>query len=217
MKKDKALISKKEYYDSIDTMPLYNFDRYTATRDYSWFWIGFTGKETKLTDNEIEDVKVIENALMEEYFIRIDDSVLISKMRKLAQIDSLITKYKVVHSLIEIMWSGFPSTIEGEEMRQQFIETLSSAGYEMPVFNSPDGDKEELKKIASKLEALKNKIRIIEAGLKEDGKKESTDINRQLQIATRALDYKFMLKSKEISVGEWIGICKDLKDLSKKN
>jgi hypothetical protein len=38
-----------ELYTSIDTLLLYNWDRYLATKDNNWFIIGYDGRQAKST------------------------------------------------------------------------------------------------------------------------------------------------------------------------
>lgn len=40
-------VTKQQYYDSIETLPLYNFDKYRNTKDLNWFIEGYDGRQTK--------------------------------------------------------------------------------------------------------------------------------------------------------------------------
>ncbi len=62
------------YYESIDTLPLWNWDRYLATKDINWFVIGFTGRESKVSESEMTALRVIEFDMTEQYFLAIDDN-----------------------------------------------------------------------------------------------------------------------------------------------
>ena len=42
-----------EYYDSIEVLPLYNWDRYTTTRDNNWLIIDFNGRQPKIDNEEL--------------------------------------------------------------------------------------------------------------------------------------------------------------------
>ena len=63
-------LTKTKYYDSIETLPLYNFDKYRNTRDLNWFIIGFDGRQTKQSNPSLE---AIEKVILDEHLKAIDD------------------------------------------------------------------------------------------------------------------------------------------------
>ena len=63
-------LTKTKHYDTIETLPLYNFDKYRNTRDLNWFIIGYDGRQTKQNNEQLNS---IEKVILDEYFKAIDD------------------------------------------------------------------------------------------------------------------------------------------------
>jgi hypothetical protein len=205
-------ITKTKYYQSIETLPLYNFDKYRNTRDLNWFLIGYDGRQTKQSNTSLE---ALEKVILDEYFKAIDDRSFTNRLQKWAEIEVLKTKYFVVKSLINRMWLGFGNN--QMELRLLFVKELASHGFRMPEINSLDGDKFELNRLNTGCEGIKTKIALIEMELNKDAKVENTSLAKQLQIATIGLQYPYRLDAKTISVLEWIEICKLLDEKVKQN
>lgn len=203
---------KTKYYESIETLPLYNFDKYRNTRDLNWFIIGFDGRQTKQSNTPLE---ALEKVILDEYFKAIDDRSFTNRLQKWAEIEVLKTKYFVVKSLLSRMHKGFPNN--KMETRLLFIKELARHGFRMPEINSLDGDKFELNRLNTGCEGIKTKIALIEMELNKDAKVETTSLAKQLQIATIGLQYPYRLDAKTISVLEWIEICKLLDEKVKQN
>jgi len=205
-------ITKTKYYESIETLPLYNFDKYRNTRDLNWFIIGFDGRQTKQTNPAME---AIEKTILDEYFKAIDDRSFTNRLQKWAEIEVLKTKYFVVKSLINRMWLGFGS--DQMELRLLFVKELAKHGFKMSEINTIDGDAVELTRLNTGCEGIKTKISLIELELNKDAKVETTSLAKQLQIATIGLQYPYRLDAKIITVSEWIEICKLLEEKYKQN
>ena len=204
--------SKTKYYDTIETLPLYNFDKYRNTRDLNWFIIGFDGRQTKQSNPSLE---AIEKVILDEYFKAIDDRSFTNRLQKWAEIECLRLKYNAVKSLLHIMWLGFGDN--EMETRLLFIKKIAEHGFKMPEINTIDGDAVELARLNTGCEGIKTKIALIEIELNKDAKVETTSLAKQLQIATIGLQYPYRLDAKIITVSEWIEICKLLEEKSKKN
>ena len=205
-------LTKTHYFDTIETLPLYNFDKYRNTRDLNWFIIGFDGRQTKQSNPSLES---IEKVILDEYFKAIDDRSFTNRLQKWAEIEVLKTKYFVVKSLINRMWLGFGNN--QMELRLLFIKELAKHGFKMSEINTIDGDAIELQRLNTGCEGIKTKIALIELELNKDAKIETTSLSKQLQIATIALQYPYRLDAKIITVSEWIEICKLLEEKSKQN
>jgi hypothetical protein len=201
-------------YNTIEELPLYNFDKYRNTHDLNWFVIGYDGRQTKIKNLELE---MCEKNILDEYFKAIDDRSFSSRLQKLVQIEDLKLKYNVVKSLINRMWLGFGDN--QMETRLIFIQQLAKhgKGFSIPEINTKDGDAEELIKVNNAAEGLKTRIHLLENELKKDENKESSSLAKQLQIATIGLQYPYRLNPKEITVSEWIEICKLLEEKAKQN
>jgi hypothetical protein len=205
-------LTKIQYYESIETLPLYNFDKYRNTRDLNWFIIGYDGRQKKIQNDQLQS---IEKTILDEYFKAIDDRSFTNRLQKWAEIETLKLKYHVVKSLINRMWLGFGN--EQMETRLLFIKELARHGFKMPEINTIDGDAFELQRLNAGCEGIKTKIALIDLELNKDAKVESTSLVKQLQIATIGLQYPYRLNPKEITVLEWVEICKLLEEKSKQN
>jgi len=205
-------LTKTQYYNSIEILPLYNFDKYRTTSDMNWFIIGYDGRQKKESINTLQP---IEKLILDEYFKAIDDRSFTNRLQKMGEIDALKLKYYVVKSLLNRMWLGFSN--DQMETRLLFIKELSKHGFKMPEINSLDGDAFELQILNTACEGLKTRISLIEIELKKDEKGVSVSLTKQLQIATIGLQYPYRLNPKEITVSEWIEITKLLEEKSKQN
>lgn len=204
--------TKPQYYDSIETLPLYNFDKYRTTTDLNWFIVDYDGRQTK---ESVDTLQPIEKTILDEYFSAIDDRSFTIRMQKSCEIETLKLKYHVVKSLINRMWLGFADN--DMETRLVFIKELSKHGFKMPEINTKDGDAEELVRLNNGCEGIKTKIALIDIEINKDAVKESVSLAKQLQIATIGLQYPYRLNPKEITVLEWIEITKLLEEKSKQN
>jgi hypothetical protein len=204
--------TKPQYYDSIETLPLYNFDKYRTTTDLNWFIVGYDGRQSK---ESAESLQSIEKIILDEYFKAIDDRSFTIRLQKSCEIETLKLKYHVVKSLINRMWKGFAD--KDMQTRLVFIKELAKHGFKMPEINTKEGDAEELIRLNVGCEGIKTKISLIDIELKKDAVKESVSLAKQLQIATIGLQYPYRLNPKEITVIEWIEITKLLEEKSKQN
>ena len=57
-------------YNTIHTLPLFNFDRYLATKDVNWFIVDYDGRQKK---KESDQLNKLESEIMEEYYVELDD------------------------------------------------------------------------------------------------------------------------------------------------
>lgn len=205
-------LTKTQYYESIETLPLYNFDKYRNTRDLNWFIVSYDGREKKIQNDQLQ---IIEKTILDEYFKAIDDRSFTNRLQKWAEIEVLKTKYFVVKSLINRMWLGFGN--DQMETRLLFIKELAKHGFKMAEINTINGDAFELQRLNIACEGIKTKIALIDLELNKDAKVESTSLSKQMQIATIALQYPYRLNPKEITVLEWVEIFKLVEEKSKQN
>ena len=203
---------KPQYYDTIDTLPLYNFDKYRTTRDLDWFILGYDGRQKK---SKSDKLKEIEELILDEYFKAINDTSFSNRMKKLAEIHTLQLKYNIIKSLVNRVWLGFADN--DMETRLLFVKELAMHGFKMQEINTKEGDAEELMRLNIGVEGIKTKIHLLEKELTKEDKIESSSLVKQLQIATIGLQYPYRLNPKEITVSEWIEITKLLEEKSKQN
>ena len=91
--------SKIQYYESIDTLWLYNFDQYMKTKNNNWFIVGFDGRQ-KIVENKY--LVELEKRIQDEYFLAIDDN----SFKRMPLLNSpsgdLEECEKILHSISEI-------------------------------------------------------------------------------------------------------------------
>lgn len=201
-----------EYYDSIEVLPLYNWDKYTTTRDNNWLIIGFNGRQTKI-DNE--ELPVLEAKLQEEYFKAVDDRTFTKKLQKWAKIDNLRTRYNVIALLCKRLWLGFGDM--QMELRQQYIEIINKFGFNMPIINTVEGDAEEIALITQAMQNIKTQIEMLESELKTDDKKQTYSLNKQMVLVGLSLGLPYKINPKETTVMEWVELCKLLEEKNVQN
>ena len=196
-----------EYYDSIEVLPLYNWDKYTTTRDNNWLIIDFNGRQPKI-DNE--ELTALESKLQEEYFKAVDDRTFVKKLQKWAKIDNLRTRYNVIAMLCQRLWLGFGDM--QMELRQQYIEIINKFGFNMPLINTVEGDAEEIALITNSMQNIKTQIEMLESELKTDEKKQTYSLNKQMVLVSLGLGLAYKIDAKQTTVSEWIELCKLLEE-----
>lgn len=201
-----------EYYESIKDLILWSWDRYLATKDNNFFIVGYDGRQPKIVNDKLTK---LEKTLQDEYFIEIDDRDFNKKIEKWMKIDNLQTKYTIINMILDRMWIGFPDN--QMDVRAEYINKLSKLGFKIPLINSVIGDAEEILRIREELKGIITQINIIKDELKTDAVVEHRSLNLQLKMMSKAMDFGFQLNSKELTVSEWIELCKELKTLSQKN
>jgi len=149
-----------QLYDTIETLPLYNFDKYRTTTDLNWFIIGYDGRQKKEPKEKLQEV---EKKVLDEYFTAIDDRSFVNRLKKLGEIEFLVTKYNVVKSLISRIWIGFG--YNQMETRLLFIKELAKHGFKMSEINTLKGDQEELLRLNAGVEGIKTKINLLQKEL----------------------------------------------------
>ena len=196
-----------EYYDSIEVLPLYNWDKYTTTRDNNWLIIDFNGRQPKI-DNE--ELTALESKLQEEYFKAVDDRTFVKKLQKWAKIDNLRTRYNVITMLCQRLWLGFGDM--QMELRQNYIEIINKFGFNMPLINTVEGDAEEIALITQSMQNIKTQIEMLESELKVDEKKQTYSLNKQMVLVSLGLGLAYKIDAKQTTVSEWIELCKLLEE-----
>jgi hypothetical protein len=197
-------------YQSIDELPIYNFDRFLATQDNNWFLKNYDGRAKKV------DIGNPEIEIMEQYYTALDDRNFQVKLQKWAKIDNLVTKYKIVSEIILVMYSGFDNSEVGQECRYKLIQELAKWRFKMPLINSVVGDIENLNRISTELQGIKNQIAILQSELKEDGKKENISLYKQLAIIQMGLEIS-PINPRKVVVAQWIEYVKLMQEKAKQN
>lgn len=204
------------HYASIEDLTLYRWDKYTQTKDNNWFLIDYDGRQTKL---DSEDLKTVENDLVDQYFKAVDDRSFSNKMQKWGRIDFLKRKFETCHLLLDGLTTiiGFPVTKETSEMRIKYVLELKKWRLNFPLLNSFYDDTVLINEFRNALEGIATEIALISKEVIKEGREESSSLSKQLQIATITLSYPYRLNPKEITVSEWIEICKLVEEKAKQN
>lgn len=198
-------------YNSIEVLPLYNFDKFMSTKDNNWFLKSYDGRQKK---ENIKELINAEKIILDEYFTIINDASFQSKLQKWAKLDNLFTKYEVIKSICNRIILGFGTD---EQTRILFIFELKKWGFVIYEMANYFEDIQNCNIILIQINGIKTQIKMLNDQLKIESQQNTKSLQQQLQIATTALDYKFMLKAKEITVSDWIAICEQLKELLKNN
>ena len=201
-----------EYYESIKELILWSWDRYLATKDNNFFIVGYDGRQPRVVNEKLAN---LEKKLQDEYFVEVDDRDFNKKIEKWMKIDNLQTKYTVVNMILDRMWLGFPDS--QMDVRGEYINKLNKLGFKMPMINSVYGDAQEILRIREELKGIITQIKIIKDELKTDAVVEHRSLNLQLKMMSKAMEFGFQLNPKELTVSEWIELCKELKTLAAKN
>lgn len=204
------------HYASIDDLTLYRWYKYTQTKDNNWFLIDYDGRQTKL---DSEDLKAVENDLVDQYFKAIDDRSFASKMKKWGKIDWLKRKYESCHLLLDSLRTivAMPTNYIQSERRLLYILELKKWRLNFPLLNTVYDDIVLINEYKQALEGITTEIALLGKELIKEGKEESASLSKQLQIATIALSYPYRLNPKEITLSEWIEICKLVDEKAKNN
>lgn len=209
----KKVNSLPNHYASIDHLTLYRWDKYTQTKDNNWFLVDYDGRQTKINNPELDKV---EESLQDQYFKAVDDRSFSLKIQKWARIGYLKEKYEVVSVLLHRMWLGFGNDKEQQEIRFSFIKQLRSWGFKFPELNSLESDKELIIEFRKALEGVKTQIAMLADELKDDGRKEQSNLYKQIAIAKTALK-GYEMNPRIMVVSEWIEICKLVHEIAKQN
>ena len=196
-----------EYYDSIEVLPLYNWDRYTTTRDNNWFIIDFNGRQPKVSTDELI---ALETKLQEEYFKAVDDRTFVKKLYKWGKIDNLSTRYNTIAMIVQRMSYGF--TDSQMDLRAEYINLLNKFGFNMPLINTEEGDMDEITNALHLAGNIKTQIEMLESELKSDDKKQTFSLNKQMVLVSLGLGLAYKIDAKQTSVSEWIELCKLLEE-----
>lgn len=201
-----------EYFESLEDLPLYNWDRYLATNCNNWFIVDFNGRQAVIQNDELSALEV---KFHDDYFKLIDDPSFIMKLQKWARIEALNSKYLAVIAILNRFRLGF--TLEQQESRVLLIKTLEKSGFKIPIMGNYEEDSKMCDLVFAKLGSIKTQISILQTELKEEGIQEKQSLQKQLLIVSNSLQLGYRLNPKEINVAEWIEMTKMMKEKSKQN
>lgn len=210
MKKVKSI---PNHYATIDHLTLYRWDKYTQTKDNNWFLVDYDGRQTKI---ECDELNKVEESLQDQYFKAVDDRSFSNKLQKWAKMAWLQRKYETVDALLWVMWQGFGNDKTEQEQRYLIIQQLKSWGFRFPELNSSIADRDLIIQFRTVLEGVKTQIGLLSNELKEDGRKEQSNLYKQISIAKLALP-GYEINPRIMVVAEWIEVCKLVQEKAKQN
>lgn len=203
-----------DVYDSIEVLPLFNFDKYRSTGDNNWFLTAYSGKEKRI---ESELLKQAELKCCDEYEKATDDRSFQLTLQTYVKISNIQTKFNLVLGLIDTMAQGFTPDAKSQEIRAQMIQVMCDWGYPMNIIATPVEDLMRLREINDELPGLKTQIAILREKIKITTAKQSQSLNRQMRVVQIGLGLKSDYNPRTITVSQWIDDCKMLEEISKQN
>ncbi len=210
--KKKQIVEEKqidiEYYEDLEELPLYNWDRYQYTSDDNWFIIGFNGRQPKINNEKLSQLKIL---FLDEYYTSTTKDN--TRIQKIARIEYLKLKYDTIITIIDLIKHNIDNF--DYEGRHKNIKILEKLGFKIPLIATYEDDCKELTKIYDVVQGIKTQIKILndevnDGIIKVDNKKST--LNKELILVSKGLELGCMLNAKEISVNYWIELCKMLEE-----
>jgi len=208
-------------YESLEDLPLYNWNKIQEKNDLNWLRIDFDGRQKKIADARLLEVK---KKLDDEYFILWDDDRFTETLQKRNEISYYIGLYEIVKANLNRMSSGIIAGLKNKEdenalsaeTRLKIIKQLKQLRYVMPEINSVVGDLEEIKRLYAQNEGVKTKIQLLSDSIEADGKKVTRRLNTEIHNVVSVLGWTDSVNAKEISVADWIDMQKQAIEINKK-
>lgn len=184
---------KITFYDKCENMPLWNFQKYLETNDLRYFTKEF--KEHK----DLNDIMI---NFFGEYLELTKNQTVINRFELMHKIMRLQSKYNTVSLILKALYN-YPTFCKIEKFTE-LVKELEKWNYRI------DRSKDiftQLEKISNRLQGILTQIELLEDQIKPEGEKESKSIESQILSVTRALDLRYQINSKEITVSQWVELC----------
>jgi hypothetical protein len=188
----------ERFYDNIDILPVFNWDKYLNSKNNNWFIQGFDGRQPITRSDTLIQ---IEKDIQDQYYLELDDRDIFARLQKIAKIENIITKYNIIIVLLNRCKSGFTDP----ETKKAYFQKLNSLGYRIKT-----GDTAELDEMYQMANGLITQIKIIENELTEVKKGKSKGLGFQLKLIEKHLGFTVALNPKKLTVKEFIELCKEL-------
>ena len=186
----KTTLDNVTFYDTCEKMPLYNFFKYTETNDLKWFTKEFI---------DHKDLPIVVESFYNDYIAYSKNQSIQNRFSTIFEIMRLENKYKSVYSICQAIYNY--DTRLGNELLNELVGLLEKWHYKI------NKDKElftQLEAILNRIKGIKTRIEVLTDKLKLDDKQEVQSIQIQLLNIERALDLKYRLNPKELSVKDFI-------------
>ena len=186
----KTTLDNVTFYDTCEKMPLYNFFKYTETNDLKWFTKEFL---------EHQELPMVVERFYNDYIAYSKNQSIQNRFNTMFEIMRLENKYKSVYSICQAIYNY--DTRLGSELLNELVGLLEKWHYKI------NKDKDlftQLEAILNRIKGIKTRIEVLTDKLKLDEKQEVQSIQIQLLNIERALDLKYRLNPKELSVKDFI-------------
>lgn len=186
----KKTLNKVTFYDDCEKMPLYNFYKYIETQDLRWFTSEFV---------ESDELPLVIEKFYNDYIALSKNQSIQNRFSTMFEIMRLENKYRSVYSICTAICNY--DVRLGNELLYQLTDLLEKWHYkiskEKELFSQIDA-------ILNRIKGIKTRIEVLTDKLKTEDKHEVQSVRSQLLDLERALDLKYRLDPKEISVKEYI-------------
>lgn len=201
-----------EVYESLDDLWLYNWSKMQEQNDVNWLRIDFDGRQKRVVDAiHILELNALKKRFEDEYFVIWDDDNFKDILKKRNEMNYYIALYDNVQSILNRMYAGFENS--QMENRLIFIRQLKQLKYNMPEFNSVEGDRKELTRLYQQNEGIKIKIQLLADDLKVEQTAVTRSLNVELANISKTLELGYSINAKEITVVDWIHFQKEAKEI----
>lgn len=200
----KKTLNKVTFYDDCEKMPLYNFYKYIETQDLRWFTSEFV---------ESDELPLVIEKFYNDYIALSKNQSIQNRFSTMFEIMRLENKYRSVYSICTAICNY--DVRLGNELLYQLTDLLGKWHYkiskEKELFSQIDA-------ILNRIKGIKTRIEVLTDKLKTEDKHEVQSVRSQLLDLERALDLKYRLDPKEMSVKEYIELQnKAQKEVSERN
>lgn len=185
------------YYETLDELPLFCWDKFMQTEDNNWFIVGYNGKQEKVQNEILTELAI---KLKDDYFAKSGGDIFAKKLQKYAKRDYLMLKYETIKSIIELMTNE--ATIDNMEIRFFCIQQLKKFRFNIPEINTQDGDIEEINNVIAQTEGIITQINILTDELKTEGVK--GNLTKELLLVSMGLELNYRIDPKVTTVSEWL-------------
>jgi len=194
-----------KFYDSLDDIPLFSWDKFMTQDNDNWLIQGFDGRQPIVKDDKLTEIAI---KLKDEYFDIAGGDMFVQKLQKGAKRDYLLLKYDTIKHLLELFMND--AVINNAETRLFCIQQLRKFGYDLPEINDYEGDVIANNGVISSMDGIITQIHIINDDLKRETAK--SNLNKELILVSMGLELGYRLNAKAISVTEWLEYVNLLKE-----
>jgi hypothetical protein len=198
---------KIKYFETLQTLPKYNWDKYMETQNKNWFVVGYDQAKKEISNKKLDELA---EHLQEEYFKIAGGEHFVEKLQKHSKRDFLVFKYNTIIAIINLLIVA----VRGEDMKLRFslIKKLEKFNLGIPIINTTDGDIQEIERIQNLSSGFITQIQMIDDELKENISNDKMSTNKELILVGTGLELGYQLDPKQISIAYWVELVNILKE-----